>query len=199
VNINIDYCLGNLGVDVSIILKLNKIPWLHEVSYFFIWFSSNILPKHLSSLNGSEKTRQGKTLYVIQICRWLIRLWLLMFMSMGWEYVTELRPPTDLLLIPPDDMWVWIYGEMIFAGKTQELGEKPVPDPRGPPQIPHGLTGAQTRVFAVRGWRLSLSHDRAMVLVHELHWTVNKLDVWNIQFTWLLEISFIIIIIIIKL
>jgi hypothetical protein len=43
----------------------------------------------------------------------------------------------------------------ILTGETEELGEKPVPVPLCPPQIPHGLTRARTRASAVRGRRLT--------------------------------------------
>jgi hypothetical protein len=46
-------------------------------------------------------------------------------------------------------------GGMMLRGKTEELGEKPVPVPLCPPQIPHGLTRARTRDSAVRGRRLT--------------------------------------------
>jgi hypothetical protein len=36
-------------------------------------------------------------------------------------------------------------GMIYWRGKTEELGEKPVPVPLCPPQIPHGLTRARTR------------------------------------------------------
>jgi hypothetical protein len=39
--------------------------------------------------------------------------------------------------------------------KTEELGEKPVPLPLCPPQIPHGLTRARTPASAVRDRRLT--------------------------------------------
>jgi hypothetical protein len=42
-----------------------------------------------------------------------------------------------------------------WQGKTEELGEKPVPVPLCPPQIPHGLTRAWTQASAVRGRRLT--------------------------------------------
>jgi hypothetical protein len=29
-------------------------------------------------------------------------------MSMGWDDISELRPLTGLLIIPPGDIWVWI-------------------------------------------------------------------------------------------
>jgi len=59
-------------------------------------------------------------------------------------------------------------GGMIYCqGKTEELGVKPVPVSLYPPQIPRGLTRAQTRASTVRCWRLS---DWAMVwpLLHVL-------------------------------
>jgi hypothetical protein len=46
-------------------------------------------------------------------------------------------------------------GGMILTGKTEELGEKPVPVPLFPPQISHGLTQVRTRASAVRGRRLT--------------------------------------------
>jgi hypothetical protein len=48
-------------------------------------------------------------------------------------------------------------GGMILTGETEGLGEKPVPVPLCPQQIPHGLTG-------LRGERLAtnvLSHGTA--------------------------------------
>jgi hypothetical protein len=43
----------------------------------------------------------------------------------------------------------------IDGGKTEVLGEKPVPVPFQPPQIPHGLTWDPTRASEVRGRRLT--------------------------------------------
>jgi hypothetical protein len=45
--------------------------------------------------------------------------------------------------------------ELNWQGKTEELGEKPVPASLCPPQIPHGLTGDRTRASAVGGRRLT--------------------------------------------
>jgi hypothetical protein len=39
------------------------------------------------------------------------------------------------------------HGEMVFTGKTEELGEKCVPVPRFPTQIPRGLIPARTPVI----------------------------------------------------
>jgi hypothetical protein len=43
----------------------------------------------------------------------------------------------------------------IDRGKTEVLGEEPVPVPLCPPQIPHGLTRDRTRTFAVGDRRLT--------------------------------------------
>jgi hypothetical protein len=45
--------------------------------------------------------------------------------------------------------------EWNWQGKTEVLGEKPVPVPLCPPQIPHGLIRDRTRASAVRGRRLT--------------------------------------------
>jgi hypothetical protein len=44
---------------------------------------------------------------------------------------------------------------MKLTGETEVLGEKPVPLPFCPPQIPHGLTRDRTRATAVRGLRVT--------------------------------------------
>jgi hypothetical protein len=63
-------------------------------------------------------------------------------------YVSILRIPHMIRVWRATMEWYW-------QGKTEELGEKPVPAPLCPPQIPHGLTRAQTRASAVRGRRLT--------------------------------------------
>jgi hypothetical protein len=47
--------------------------------------------------------------------------------------------------------------EWKWQGKTEELGEKPVPVPLCPPQILRGLTRDRTRASAVRGRRLNVA------------------------------------------
>jgi hypothetical protein len=60
------------------------------------------------------------------------------------------------ILHTPPMIWVWRETvEWHWQGKTEELGEKPVPVPFCPPQIPHGLSRARSRAFAVRGRRLT--------------------------------------------
>jgi hypothetical protein len=46
-------------------------------------------------------------------------------------------------------------GMIYWQEKTEEPGEKRVPVPLYPPQIPHGLTRARIRASAVRGRRLT--------------------------------------------
>jgi hypothetical protein len=78
----------------------------------------------------------------------------------------ELGPPMGLFFIP-HDMWVWrATVELYWQGKTEELGENPVPVPLCPVQSPQRLTWARTRDSAVRGrrptaWAMALP---AMVL-----------------------------------
>jgi hypothetical protein len=70
---------------------------------------------------------------------------LLLFMSMGRDYVSELRPPTGLFFIP---QVISEYGQPRWNNtdrKTEELGEIPFPVGLCQPQIPHGLTQARTR------------------------------------------------------
>jgi hypothetical protein len=52
-------------------------------------------------------------------------------------------------------MGVESNGGMILTGETGQFGEKPVPVPLYPPQIPYGLTRARTRTYALRGRRLT--------------------------------------------
>jgi hypothetical protein len=49
----------------------------------------------------------------------------------------------------------WAPVEWNWQGKTEVLGKKTVPVPPCPPQNLHGQTRDQTRVFAVRGRRLT--------------------------------------------
>jgi hypothetical protein len=46
--------------------------------------------------------------------------------------------------------------EWNWQGKTEVLGEKPVPVPLCLPQIPHGLTQDRNRASAVRNWLLTV-------------------------------------------
>jgi hypothetical protein len=70
---------------------------------------------------------------------------------------TQAWMPTYVSILRiPQMIWVWSATvEWYWQGKTEELGEKPVPVPLCPPQIPHGLTRARSRASAVRGRRLT--------------------------------------------
>jgi hypothetical protein len=74
---------------------------------------------------------------------------------MGWDNVSELLSLTEILFIP-HTIWVWrTTMGWYWQGKTEELGEKPVPVPLCPPQIPHGLTRAWIRTSVVKVRRLT--------------------------------------------
>jgi hypothetical protein len=63
---------------------------------------------------------------------------LLLFMSMGWDYVFEVRLSTGPLFISQVIyMSMEPWGNDIDKEKLK-LGEKPVPVRLYPPQIPHG-------------------------------------------------------------
>jgi len=66
---------------------------------------------------------------------------------------TQAWMPTYVsILRTPQMIWAWrATVEWYWQGKTEELGEKPVPVPLCPPQIPHGLTRERTQSSAVRG------------------------------------------------
>jgi hypothetical protein len=72
-------------------------------------------------------------------------------MSIGWDYVSELRPPKGVLFFP---QMIYEYGALVewyWQGKPEKRGEKPVPVPLCPPQISRGLSRARTRASAVGG------------------------------------------------
>jgi hypothetical protein len=67
-----------------------------------------------------------------------------------------LVPKRGCLLRIPQMTSVWrATVEWYWQGKTEEVGEKPVPVPLCPSQIPHGLTRGRTLASAVRGRRLT--------------------------------------------
>jgi hypothetical protein len=90
------------------------------------------------------------------------------FMPMGWDYVSELLPLTDIFFILM--IWVWTLVEWYWQGETEELGEKPVPVPLCPPQITHGLTGREP---GPPRWKAGdcLSHGTASPRVRRVYMT----------------------------
>jgi hypothetical protein len=94
-----------------------------------VWSESSLRqrPQHKMCVNGFLKITYEH----------MTKAWLIM---MGWEYVSELQPPTGLLFTPHI---IYEYGQPRWNdtdGKTEELGEKPVTVALCPPQIPHGIT-----------------------------------------------------------
>jgi hypothetical protein len=80
---------------------------------------------------------------------------IVMFMLMGWDNVSELRPPMGLLLIP---QVTCEYREPRWHDtdtENQRTQIKPVPVPLCLPQIPHGLTRAWTQASIFRCRRLT--------------------------------------------
>jgi hypothetical protein len=93
----------------------------------------------------------------------LPRLPWLLFMSICWDYVCELRP-VHLFI----SSWYISMGPRrndTDRGKPKNSWEKRVPLPLCPPHIPHGLTKAQTRASAVKGRRLTASAMARSILV----------------------------------
>jgi hypothetical protein len=92
------------------------------------------------------------------------------------------------LILQPCDEDDWFFPcngapvEWNWQGKTEILGEKPVPMPLCPPQIPHGLTRDRTRARAVRGRRLTAwtmvrpQRGRYVILSSEDNYVVQDLS-----------------------
>jgi hypothetical protein len=96
---------------------------------------------------------------------------------MGWDYVSKLLPLIDILSSP---RW-YEFGErpwnIILTVETEDLGEKPVPVPLYPPQIPNGLTRARIRACEVRGRGLT-----AWAMAQPSYSPTHKLTtIYNIQ------------------
>jgi hypothetical protein len=103
--------------------------------------------------------------------------WLIGLVIMGRDYVSELLPLADILLIP-QMIWVW-RATWLLTGKTEELGEKSVPVQLCPRQIPHALTRTRTRASAVRGrWLTAWATARPACSVLPTHCTK---DVYTLQ------------------
>jgi hypothetical protein len=70
--------------------------------------------------------------------------------------------------------------EWNWQGKTEVLGEKPVPVPLCPPQIPHGLKGDWTQASAVRGRRLTAwAMARPQIRVRSDIWNIAETDIFH--------------------
>jgi hypothetical protein len=65
----------------------------------------------------------------------------------------------------PRLIWVWrATVEWCWQGKTRELGNKPVPVPLCPTQIPHGLPGANPGLCCERPATNRLSHSHSVTI-----------------------------------
>jgi hypothetical protein len=91
----------------------------------------------------------------LRMQNWMINSFLLM---MGWDYASN-RP-----IFHP---WNHMSGGMILTGKTKDVGEKPVPMPPCPPEVPYRLNWVQT---GLRGERPATSH-----LSHGMAWPDKQL------------------------
>jgi hypothetical protein len=96
-------------------------------------------------------------------------------------YVVRLRlwtAATNGHIVHPTDMGVCrATVEWYWQGKTEEFGEKPVPVPLHPPQIPHGMARTQTRDRAVKDrWLTAWPMARPVMPITHLtiHWTAVK-------------------------
>jgi hypothetical protein len=72
-------------------------------------------------------------------------------------------------------------GMLYWQGKAEELGEKPVPLPLCPPQIPHGLTRVRNRASVVRLATNDLSHGTAHGLCYINKSTRSSSEVWSFR------------------
>jgi hypothetical protein len=91
----------------------------------------------------------------------------MLFMSvlMGWDYVSELRPPAGLLFVPH---MIYKYGAMVewyLTGENWRTLGKCVPAPLCP-QVPHGLTRGRTWAYIVRGRLLNTALAMAWCRKH---------------------------------
>jgi hypothetical protein len=68
----------------------------------------------------------------------------------------------------PDDISMGALVDWYLTGKTEELGEKPVPVTLCLPRIPHGLTQARTRTSAVRSRRAMTRSKPEVILLKKI-------------------------------
>jgi hypothetical protein len=100
-------------------------------------------------------------------------------MKMEMEMAISRRRPPPPLLHVMECQWY-----EIIDGRTEVLGEKPVPVPLCPPQIPHGLTQDQTRAPVVGGQQLP-----ARAMAHA-SWTLTDSQRKTLnQETWIVDFS----------
>jgi hypothetical protein len=92
-------------------------------------------------------------------------------------------------LCPSPRWYMSVYGaavEWYWQGKTEGLGEKPVPVPLCSPQNPHELPWAQTRASAVRNrrltaWAMARPAQSVILKGNWVVWQHNKDDLAKVQ------------------
>jgi hypothetical protein len=100
--------------------------------------------------------KQNNDMWEVQRAEWLLVNLFIYFPEDSVCQTQTWMPTYVSILRIPQMIWVWRAPvEWYWQGKAEQLGEKPVPVPLCPPQIPHGLTLAWTRASAVRGWWLT--------------------------------------------
>jgi hypothetical protein len=78
------------------------------------------------------------------------------YVTTAWYYVSmQLTEAANGPIVRPSDMSEYgAAAEWYWQGKTEGIGEKPLPVPLCPPQIPHGLPWERTGTSAARSQRL---------------------------------------------
>jgi hypothetical protein len=138
--------------DLTLSWWLNTIKSSHATSHVRMELYYNVSEPHCVSI----------------ISEYRLRRFYHMFMLMGWDYVSQLRPPRGL-----SHRWLWVWRatvEWYWQEKPTKLVEIPVPIPLFPPQISHGLTWASVvRGLQLRAWGMA--------------WPYFKM-IQSVQFTW---------------
>jgi hypothetical protein len=116
------------------------------------------LGHHRSDSDTSTRTRTGTTehisVYYFLFIYLFIRSFIHSFYGVGLRLWTVV---SNGYIFHPRMIWVWrAMVEWYWQGKTEELGEKPVPVQLCRPQIPHGLTRSWTQASAVTSQRLTV-------------------------------------------
>jgi hypothetical protein len=147
-------------------LKFKKTKWEGLILFTREWRtrSAPIVVNHVSNKhwNGFQS----------HFCRCLGPCCFLLFMSMEWDDVSELWQTTDLYFIS-EMIWVWRLGGCYWQIIAEKLGEKSVPVPLCPQQIPRGLTRVRTLASALRSRRLC-----AWAMTRALHGPLRTLSPW---------------------
>jgi hypothetical protein len=111
-------------------------------------------------------------------CAFHVCWWLLLFMSMGWDCISELRPLTGLPFITPSDVQVCSHGWTTLTGETEELRERPVRVPLCTPQSHMDWPGRERGTYVTISATNHLSHGMAEQTVgfadRELWWAIQK-------------------------